>query len=129
MGPPGFDFLAGDELGQLAALAADQETPADRRISVLQSLAVMNGPVLQRLLDSQVLTLPRVIAESDWMDREEQLDAVFLAVLARRPSEQERADLTAELQTMDQGAARWSAEGLADVCWSLLNSVEFWCNH
>jgi hypothetical protein len=102
--------------------ASDREMieNSDRATTVPQTLALMN-----RLVDHYVLSAPNPrrqfpgspveqILASDRSARDK-LEALFLAILARYPTAEERS-LTDKMDT---------AEDLRDVVWALLNGEEF----
>ena len=81
--------------------------------SVPQELMLMNGPIGQLIADPNSAAL---VAANKGKGREEQMDALYLSFLARRPSPAERV---ASAKALDGGLA------LPDLAWSLLNSREF----
>ena len=102
----------------------DAESPADRRTSILQALALMNGSVVADSLDLERSRTLAAVTAAPYLDRDGRLDALFLAGLSRFPTPDERAELNAYLHAAADGRA-----GLADVFWALLNSSEFATNH
>lgn len=80
--------------------------------SILQSLALMNGP----LTDPKSTPTLRAVVGSPFLDARGKVTALYLAALGRKPGDE---------------AARVStdAAALADLFWALLNSTEFSTNH
>ena len=55
---------------------------------------------------------------------DEAIAHLYLAVLARRPSAEESAEMVEYVKQLDN-----ESQGYADVFWVLLNSAEFLVNH
>ena len=102
----------------------DAESPADRRTSILQALALMNGDLVAGAADLGRSRTLAAVAGAPFLDRGERLDALYLATVSRFPTAREREDLTAYLH-----AAESESAGLADIFWALLNGSEFATNH
>ncbi|MBN9517473.1 DUF1553 domain-containing protein [bacterium] len=103
------------------------ERAADARRSILQSLALMNGPATAALTDPATAPTLRAVAGAPFLDTAGKLEALFLAALGRQPTADELARLGAYV---DRGGADGdAAKALADVFWALLNGSEFGTNH
>ncbi|HWB09428.1 MAG TPA: DUF1549 domain-containing protein [Pirellulales bacterium] len=102
----------------------EQAHNAERSIS--QALALMNGSLVGELSETSNNPMLAALVAAPFMNLDEQVDAVFIAVLGRRPS-------TPELQTvMHHFEVRPEAtrgEVLGDLFWVLVNSPEFNTNH
>ena len=61
------------------------------------------------------------------LSAEEQVEALFLATLTRKPTPEEQTRFASYVQT--GGARNDAKEALADVFWVLLNTSEFLFNH
>ncbi len=83
--------------------------------SVPQVLQMFNGPLTHLILDQKSLLYHNVVSQKKQEDR---VDAIFLSVLGRFPSTQERAIADEEVNA--NGAA-----GYGNVIWSLVNTREF----
>lgn len=102
-------------------------TPTEYPHGVLQALATMNGPELQRATmstDVGVLATMKTPLFSD----EDQLDVLYLATLSRFPSDQERrrceAFLNEQAGDNEEAALAIRNEHFADLLWALLCSTE-----
>ncbi len=91
--------------------------------TIPQSLAMMNGEVVQAALDSPQGLL-NVVARSD-LKPNDKLDRIFLAAVARKPLKRE-IDAANRLLAMRQGDLN---AALQDLWWALLNSNEFILDH
>jgi hypothetical protein len=91
--------------------------------AIPQSLAMMNGELIQRALTSEQSFLHR-LARSE-LKPAEKLNRLFLATVARRPTRRE-VEAANQLLVSHQGDA---AAALEDLCWALLNSNEFILDH
>lgn len=97
----------------------DPSTPDDEVLGTIpQALFLMNSPQLERAISSPRGTLARLL--DDYPDDDEAMDALYLRVLSRSPTEAEARlclDYIAEV-----GDRR---EAFEDLLWSLVNSSEF----
>jgi hypothetical protein len=94
----------------------------DSGASVLQVLSFANHPRVRQKIADDNGRVARLLKEQS--DEGRRVEEVFLAVLCRPPSEEERA---ACLQYV-RGAPS-AAEGLRGVMWGLLNTREFLLQH
>lgn len=83
--------------------------------SVPQVLQMFNGPLTHLLLHPKSLMYANVVAQRK---QEDQVDTIFLSILARYPSDEERAIANEEIEA--NGNA-----GFGNVIWSLVNTREF----
>lgn len=94
---------------------------ASTETTVSQALAMLNGPLFDRLTESNT-KLGRIFNAVKTID--EKRDALFLTILARRPTEREKAIVAEHLSKADNPVA-----GLRTVAWALINTREFTFNH
>jgi hypothetical protein len=91
--------------------------------TIPQTLVRMNGRLARELVEANPFTATGRIAGLAGDDRA-RCDLAFLAMLTRYPTTEERTalrDLLASAPTRGQG--------MEDLCWVLMNSVEFGWNH
>ncbi|HJQ78549.1 MAG TPA: hypothetical protein VJ828_01270, partial [Lacipirellulaceae bacterium] len=91
-----------------------------------QALMLMNGPLAASVTGSDQSSLIGAL-DAPFMDEHEQIESMFLAVLARPPDEDELTACAEALKTAESGDERKRA--LSDILWALLNSTEFAFNH
>lgn len=91
--------------------------------SVSQTLHLMNSPSLQSKLSHSGGRIAQLV--SSQTDDERVVEEIYLSCFARLPSSEERKLATAYL---DARKARRQAAA-EDLCWSLLNTLEFVFNH
>ena len=80
-----------------------------------QILQMFNGPLTHLLLDKKSFLVVNVTNQKDLEDA---VDTIFLSILARYPTEQERAIANAEYEAN-------RAAGLGNIVWALVNTREF----
>lgn len=102
------------------------EKAADRQTSILQTLTLMNGPLLATATHHERGRLLAAVIAAPWLDAGGQVDALYLETLSRSPTAAERARFA---QHVKNAAASDRDQALADVLWALLNSSEFLFNH
>lgn len=103
------------------------ENATHRQTSILQSLLMMNGQLTADATNLQNgQTLASIINYPDF-NTGDRVEAVFLAALTRLPSEEEREQFIAYVESGGVEGSQDSA--LSDVFWVLLNSAEFRFNH
>jgi len=110
--------------GQYAMLSQDDEMLMTEgfTLSINQALLVMNGDVTRRLSGSRLGSLVYAVLR-DFEDEAKRVDAMFLSILARRPSETERAAAAALLKDRNEN------EGWEDLFYALISTTEFATNH
>jgi hypothetical protein len=111
----------------LVAFANPAKDPEiDFAPSVKAALFVMNdSTILGRLAPANGNLIARLLAMTDESQR---VDEVYLAVLGRMPTADERADVAGVLQR-HAGDEKQQARTLGLVAWALLSSTEFCLNH
>jgi hypothetical protein len=96
------------------------------RAGTLQALMLMNGPLAASVTGYDQSRLIGAL-DAPFMDERDQIESMFLAVLAR-PADDEELDACANaLKSAEPGDDRKRA--LSDILWALLNSTEFAFNH
>lgn len=107
-----------------ATFRIDRAETASR--SVLQSLALMNGPETSAAVDNSIGPLVVAVTEGPFTTSAERVDVLFLAAFARLPSADERDLVLGYLEGAPAGKLR---RRVADVFWALVNTAEFGTNH
>jgi hypothetical protein len=97
---------------------SDRETIEGGRTvaTVPQILAMFNGPITHAMLERGSVIYDEVTSHAP----REAIDVVFLSVLSRRPSADERTLAVQEVMSAEDRAA-----GCGNVIWALLNTREF----
>ncbi|KAA5543286.1 DUF1553 domain-containing protein [Roseiconus nitratireducens] len=85
--------------------------------TVPQILAMFNGPITHVMLEPGSAIVDDVLAIESTRER---IDAIFLSVLARRPSSQDRIVAAKELSRTSNDNV-----GYGNIIWALLNTREF----
>jgi hypothetical protein len=99
------------------------QSPDEYAAGIPQALLLMNGPLTMDATDWERSRLVRSVVEAPFLAEESRLDTLFLAVLTRLPSDEERGWLNAHLAEQKSDAER--AEAYGEIVWALLNSSEF----
>jgi hypothetical protein len=100
----------------------DQERRSDG--AVQQALALMNDPfVMQRTRASSSSTGPSLLARALQDTNDALVDRLYLTVLSRYPSEAEKSEALANLQSGNR------SQKASDLLWSLYNRVDFIYNY
>lgn len=97
----------------------------DRAPTVTQRLLLMNGKLAHEATNPNPVMASTRIAQLA-PDNPAAVETAYLVCLTRRPTDEELAHFSAKLQGKT-GPARERV--VADLCWTLLNSVEFASNH
>lgn len=84
--------------------------------TVPQILAMFNGPITHSMLERGSVIYDEVLAHP----AQDAVDVVFMALLTRRPSAEDRALANEEIRAADTPAA-----GCGNLIWALLNTREF----
>ena len=92
--------------------------------SVTQALHVANGDTINKKLASEEGVVAQAVRRGESADK--LIDEAFIASLSRLPSEVERKQFGAALNSNDVKEKRLALE---DVYWALLSSREFLFNH
>jgi len=117
------------KLNWLAQFTIDLENDEGGELSIFdrtytQSLEMMNGDLMSRAVSLEEGTVLHRIVAGD-MTAEEKVEHLFLASLARKPTEKE-VETTGQLLEAGKDNQR---EVLQDIWWALLNSSEFILDH
>ncbi|HXT60083.1 MAG TPA: DUF1549 and DUF1553 domain-containing protein [Pirellulales bacterium] len=91
-----------------------------------QVLSLMNGELTTEITDPDRSGILLAL-ESPVFDDAERIEALFLSVLSRPPSDDERKELLAYIES--GGAAHDRRKAFGDVLWTMLNSSEFILNY
>jgi hypothetical protein len=83
--------------------------------SVPQALQMFNGPITHMLLEPDSLLAKNVLKESNQAD---QIDVIFLSVLSRRATSDDRRIATDEIR-------KYQKAGYGNIIWALVNTPEF----
>lgn len=109
----------------LERFASDGGMSIDVHSTILQALTMMNGRFIGAATHLEQSATLTAAAEFPLFDDRQRIETLFLAALARRPTDQELSRMTQHLES----AAGDKKTALADVFWVLLNSSEFLFNH
>jgi hypothetical protein len=97
--------------------------PEDYAAGIPQALMLMNGKMTSDAIDWNRSRTLRAIVEAPFLDEKSRLDSLFLCLLTREPTEDERTQLEAFLDQQDDEDSKQRAYG--EILWALLNSPEF----
>jgi hypothetical protein len=129
-GAPGASVVAFDEDPARVEFVRRMRPPpgiaTEYRAGTLQALMLMNGPLAASVTGHEQSSLIGAL-DAPFMDEGEQIESMFLAVLARPADEEELKACMDALTTAESRDDRKRA--LSDVLWALLNSTEFAFNH
>lgn len=114
-----------NERNQFAARFSVERTGTAQR-AILQSLALMNGPVTTTLTDPKKAPALVAVADAPFLDTAGKVDALFMAAYGRKATAEESADL---VKYVERGGTGERPQRLANIFWALLNSAEFNTNH
>jgi hypothetical protein len=125
---PGNSVYEGSSKARFVELFTNRdEKPTEGETSILQALALMNGPLMADVTSPESNGTLAALAEAPYLDTHGRIETLFLAALTRRPLPAELERLT--LYVERGGTAGDRTKALADVFWALLNSPEFRFNH
>ena len=125
---PGYFDYDGSSKGRFMELFTNRdEKPTEGETSILQALALMNGPLIASVTSPEASVTLAAVAEAPYLDTQGRIETLFLAVLTRRPLPGELEKLVPYVDRSKDPSDRTKA--LADVFWALLNSPEFRFNH
>jgi hypothetical protein len=103
------------------------EKPTEGETTILQALALMNGPLMASVTSLEKSDTLAAVVEAPFLDIQERIETLYLAALTRRPRPEELARLVPYVE--GGGPTGDRSKALADVFWALLNSPEFRFNH
>jgi hypothetical protein len=102
------------------------EKPTEGETTILQALALMNGPLMANVTDVAASDTLAAVVEAPYLDTAGRIETLYLAALSRRPRPEE---LKRFVTYVERAKADEQPSALADVFWALLNSPEFRFNH
>jgi uncharacterized protein DUF1549/uncharacterized protein DUF1553 len=105
---------------------AAPESPVDYKGGIPQALMLMNGKLTADATSLDASRTLRAVVEAPFLVPEEKIEALYLAVLTRRPRQAEAAFLLEHLQRQARDQA--DKQAYAEIMWGLLNSPEFVLN-
>lgn len=103
------------------------QSPTEQQSTVLQALAMMNGPFMTTATSVTGSTTLAAIASFPLMNTSERVESLYLAAFGRKPRPDEASRWAAYVDS--GGPKKDPQQALADVFWALLNSSEFLFNH
>jgi len=103
------------------------EKPTEGETSILQALALMNGPLMASVTSPETSDTLAAVAQAPYLDTPGRIETLYLAALCRRPRPDELQRLVPYVER--GGPSGDCSKALADVFWALLNSPEFRFNH
>ena len=109
----------------VARFASASPRPSEFAAGIPQVLTLMNGTLVHELTSPESSSLIEAL-EAPYLNDAQRLDLLTLSVLARWPSEEERAEWLAYLAP---GTPSERRQRLADILWAQVNSIEFIFNH
>ncbi|RUL85960.1 DUF1549 domain-containing protein [Tautonia sociabilis] len=119
------DRLAGNVRGFVQIFGASEGQPdSSVESSVHQALFLSNGPLVQSWLNPSGTNLTARLAAIE--DPAAVAEPLYLAVLSRRPSEEERAEVVSYLES--RGADQRAA-AVRELAWALVTCSEFRFDH
>jgi hypothetical protein len=98
-------------------------SPEDYAAGIPQALLMMNGKLTNDAVNQETSRLLRAVTESPFFETRDRIEALYLAVLTRRPSADESKAIQAYLESKADEPSRDRA--LGELLWALLNSPEF----
>ena len=107
--------------------APDNNSPTERRTTILQALALMNGQLTASATSLDQSSTFSAIVDFPLMKSPDRIEALYLAVLSRKPRPDELDRLTKYVAS--GGPSIDEKQALSDIFWALLNSSEFLFNH
>lgn len=127
MGPGPFAsrLFSPGRLSFLARMDSVQRSGVEYQAGVPQALTLMNGGEISEATDGSRSGLLGAL-DSPYLSDDDRLEVLFLACLARKPTESERALCS---QHLSQAGPANQQSALGDILWALLNSAEFALNH
>jgi hypothetical protein len=99
---------------------------ADRGSTIPQRLLMMNGKLVKERTDNNPVNSAATRIAMLSGSLEKQVEAAYLAILTRRPTEEELSHFVGRLKDRED---RNRAQAMEDLYWALINSTEFSWNH
>jgi hypothetical protein len=104
-----------------------QDEFSNRAGTIPQRLLMMNGELVKERTQESPFTSATTRIASLTGKSEKQIEAAYLTVLTRRPTEEETKYFVARIQNREPGDDVQDA--IEDLFWTLMNSTEFTWNH
>ena len=111
----------------LAKFEAPTQRSTEFQSGIPQALTMMNGQFLVDATDIGRSDILAALINAPFFTNEQRVEIVFLSVVSRFPSEEERSRFVKYVES--GGPAKDPNQALSDVLWALLNSSEFILNH
>ena len=99
------------------------ESPTDFKAGIPQALMLMNGKLTADATSLDTSRTLRAVVEAPFLGAQQKLEALYLAALTRKPTEEESTFLLEHIQ--GQKSAAEQKQAYAEIMWGLLNSPEF----
>lgn len=106
---------------------ASTDKPTETSTTILQALMLMNGDFIEEQTTVDRSEILGAIVDVPGWDAKRRVEAVFLTVLGRKPTAEERDKYVSYVER--GGASHDKKRALGDLFWVLLNSPEFLFNH
>src|SRR5262245_48391894 len=98
----------------------------DRGSTIPQRLLMMNGNLVKERTQANPLVSASTRIATLTRQPEKQVEAAYLAVLTRRPTDEEKNHF---VKRLNDTSNRNRQQALEDLYWALVNSTEFSWNH
>lgn len=95
--------------------------------SIVQSLTLMNGEMMDGLTDPEQSPILKVVINAPFLERADRVEQLYWAALGRAPTNSEYTSIEPYLIRKEAEGAEAAAYG--SLFWALLNSSEFNSNH
>jgi len=102
---------------------AASNNPEEFRAGIPQALLLMNGRLTTEATDLEQSRTLRGVIDAPFLDREQKLDTLYLAVFSRVPRVDEKQFLLDHISKQSDNEQQKRA--YAEIFWALLNSPEF----
>ncbi len=124
-GPYGYEGVSKQRFVEL--FTNRDEKPTEGETTILQALALMNGPFIANVTNLETSDTLAAVADAPYLDTAGRIETLYLAALTRKPRPDELEKLVPYVERGGPSGDR--SKALADVFWALLNSPEFRFNH
>lgn len=111
----------------LELFKSDSENQLTPRATILQALSLMNGTFITNATSLEESDVFTAIVDFPALSDEKKIEAFFLSVLSRFPTEKESERLKTYISSA--GSEESQIHAYSDLYWALLNSSEFLLNH
>jgi Protein of unknown function (DUF1549)/Protein of unknown function (DUF1553) len=124
-GPYGYEGVSKQRFVEL--FTNRDEKPTEGETTILQALALMNGPFISNVTNLETSDTLAAVADAPYLETPGRIETLYLAALTRRPRSDELEKLVPYVERGGPSGDR--SKALADIFWALLNSPEFRFNH